>query len=73
MLCFKLANTVHNVESESYNLSRVATLPGNRVGIGTGYCCAVGIEMDSIAISGEGARGSPLSTVLATTTRKELK
>ena len=37
VLCFKCANTAHNVASESYGLFRLAKLPGNRVGISIGY------------------------------------
>ena len=73
VLCFKCANTVHNVASESYGLSRVAKIPGNKVVISIEYCCAVRIRNNSIAISGDGARGPPLSTVLATTTLNERK
>ena len=36
VLCFKWANTVHNVASESYGFSYVARLPGNKVGINIG-------------------------------------
>ena len=71
VLCFKLANTVHYVASESYGLFRVAKIPENKVGISIWYCCAVRIRISSIAISGEGARGPPLSTVLAATTLNE--
>ena len=73
VLCFKFAKTVHNVTNESYGFSSVAKFPENKVGINIGYCCAVRIGMSSIAISDEGARGSPLSTVLATATLKERK
>ena len=72
VLCFKWADTVHNVASESYGFSCVARLPGNKVGINIGYYCAVRMRMISIAMSGEGASGPPLSTVvLATTTPNE--
>ena len=71
VLCFKRANTVHDVASEFGGLFRVAKLPGNRVGISIRYCFAVWICMGSIAISGESVRGLPLSTVHATATLSE--
>ena len=71
VLCFKWAKTVYNVASESYGFSCVAELPGNKVGIHIGYCCAVRMRMSSIAMSGEGASGPLLSTILATTTLNE--
>ena len=55
VLCFRLANVVYIVANESYGFSFV------------GYCWAVRIRTNSMAISAEGARGPPLSTVLATT------
>ena len=54
----------------------MAKPPGNKVDMSIGYCCAVRIRISSIAISGDGARGPPLSTVLAKTTlndRRKLK
>ena len=57
----------------SYGLSRVAKIPRNRVGNSIGYCCAVRIRMSSITIAGKGARGPPLSTVLASIALKERK
>ena len=71
VLCFKWAKTVHNVAKESYAFSCVAKLPGNKVGIHIGYCCAVRMRMSSIAMSGERASGPALSIVLATTTLNE--
>ena len=71
VLCFKWAKMVHNVASESYGFSCVAKLPGNKVGINIWYCWAVRMQMSSIAMSGEGARGPPLSTLLTATTLNE--
>ena len=65
-------NAVHIEARESYGFSLVAKSSGNRVGINIGYCCAVVILTNSIAISADGAKG-PFSTVLATTTRRVLK
>ena len=73
VLCFKSANAVHIEARESYGFSRVPKSPGNRVGISIGYCCAVLIRTNSIAISADGAKGPLFSTVLATTTRRVLK
>ena len=70
VLCFRLANAVHIEARESYGFSRVARSPGNKVGMSIGYCCAVLIRTNSIAISADGAKGPPFSTVLATTTRR---
>ena len=66
-LCFRLANTVYNVASESQGLSCEAQISGNKVGISIGYYCAVRIRISFITISGDGARGPTLSTVPATT------
>ena len=68
-----MGKATHNAASESYGFSCVTNLPGNKVGINVGYCCAVRMRKSSIAISGEGASGPPLSTVPATITRKERK
>ena len=73
VLCFKSANAVHIEARKSYGLSLVAKSPGNRVGIKIGYCCAVLILTNSIAISADGAKEPPFSTVLATTTRRACK
>ena len=73
VLCFKLANEVHIEARESYGFSRVARSPGNRVGMSIGYCCAVLIRTNSVAISADGAKEPPFSTVLATTTRRVRK
>ena len=73
VLCFRLANAVHIEAKESYGFSRVARSPGNKVGMSIGHCCAVFIRTNSIAISADGAKGPPFSTVLATTTRKVRK
>ena len=51
----------------------MAKSPGNRVGINMGYCCAVRIRTNSMAIAADGAKGPPFSTVLATTTRRARK
>ena len=69
VLCFKSANAVHIEARESYGFSQGAKSPGNRVGISIGYCCAVLIRTNSIAISADGAKGPLFSTVLATTSR----
>ena len=68
VLCFKLAKVVHNAANESYGFSCVAKLPWNKVGINIGYWCAVRVRMGPIAMSGEGASGLLLSSVLATIT-----
>ena len=73
VLCFKSANAVHIEARESYGFSQIAKYPGNRVGISVGYCCAVLIRTNFIAISADGAKGPPFSTALATTTRRVLK
>ena len=73
VLRFKLANAVHIVARESYGLSRVAKSSGNRVGMSIGYCCTILIRTNSIAISADGAKGPPFSTILATTTRRVCK
>ena len=70
---FKWAKTVHSVASESYGFSCVDKLLGNKVDINIGYCCAVRMRMSSIAMSGEGASGPPLSTVLVAITLNERK
>ena len=69
VLCLRSANAVHIKASEAYGFSLVALSPGNKVGINVGYCCAVRILTNSMAIVAEGANGPPFSTVLATTTR----
>ena len=61
VLCFKLANAVHIEARESYGFSRVAKSLGNRVGMSIGYCGAVLIRINSIAISANGAKGPPFS------------
>ena len=66
VLCFKLANAVHIKARESYGFSRVARSPGNRVGMRIGYGCAVLNRTNSIAVSADGAKGPPFSTVLDT-------
>ena len=71
VLCFKWAKAVHNVAKESYAISCVANLPGNKVGIHIEFCCAVRMRMNSIAMSGEGASGPALSIVLAKTALNE--
>ena len=71
VLCLRSANAVHIKASEAYGCSLVALSPGNKVGINVGYCCAVRILTNSIAIVAEGANGPPFSTVLATTTRSD--
>ena len=68
VLSFKCEKAIHTVASESYGFSCVARLPGNKVGVNIGYCCAVRMRMSSIVMSGEGASGPPLSFVLATKT-----
>ena len=73
VLCFKWAKTGHNVAIVSYDFSCAANLPGNKDGINIGYCCAVQMRMNSIAMSGEGASGPSLSTVLATINLKEYR
>ena len=73
VLCFKSANAVHIEARESYGFSLVAKSSGNRVGINMGYCCAVLILTNSIAISADGAKGPPFFTVVATTTRRVRK
>ena len=73
VLCFKSANAVHIEARESYGFSLVAKSPWNRVGINIGYCCAVLIVTNSIAISADDAKGPPFSTVLATSTRRVRK
>ena len=73
VLCFKSANAVYIEARESYGFSLVAKSPGNRFGIDAEYCCAVLILTNSIAISADGAKGPPFSTVLATTTRRVRK
>ena len=73
VLCFKSANAVHIEARESYGFSLVAKSPGNKVGINIAYCCAVLTLTNSIAISADGAKGPPFSTVLATTTRRARK
>ena len=73
VLCFTLVNAAHIEVRESYGFSRVARSPGKKVGMSIGYCCAVLIRTNSIAISADGAKGPPLSTVLATTTRRVRK
>ena len=71
VLCFKWAKAVHNAASKSYGFSCVARLPGSKVGINIGYCCAVRTRMSSIAMSSEGASGLSFYFVLATTTLNE--
>ena len=73
VLCFKSANAVHIEARELYGFSLVAKSPGNRIGINIGYCCAVLILTNSFAISADGAKGPPFSTVLATTIRRVRK
>ena len=73
ILCFKSPNVVHIEARETYGFSLVAKSPGNRVGINMGYCCAVRILTNLIAIAADGAEGPPFSTVLATTTRRDRK
>ena len=73
VLCFQSANAVHIEARELYGFYRVAKSPGNRVGMSIGYCCAVLIRTNPIAISADGAKGPPFSTVLATTTRRVRK
>ena len=73
VLCFKSATAVHMEARESYGFSLVSKSPGNRIGINIGYYCAVLILTNAIAISADGAKGPPFSTVLATTTRRVRK
>ena len=73
VLCLKSPNAVHIEAIESYGFSLVVKSPGNRVGINIGYCCAVLILTNSTAISADGAKGPPFSTILAATTRKVRK
>ena len=73
LLCLRSTNAVHIKASEAYGCSLVALSPGNKVGINVGYCCAVRILTNSIAIVAEGDNGPPFSTVLATTTRSTRK
>ena len=73
ILCFKSPNAVHIEAKGTYGFSLVAKSPGNKVGINMGYCCAVLILTNSIAIAADGAKGPPFSTVLATTTRRARK
>ena len=70
VLCFKSSNAVYIEARESYGLSLVAKFPGNMVGLNIGSCYAVLILTNSVAISADGAKGPPFSTVLATTTRR---
>ena len=62
VLCFKSANTAYVEARESYGFSQVAKSPGNRVDNNIGYCCAVLILTNSIAIFADGAKGPPFST-----------
>ena len=73
ILCFKSSNAAHIEARVTYGFSLVAKSPGNRVGINMGYCYAVLILTNSIAIAADGAKGPPLPTVLATTTRRARK
>ena len=73
ILCLKSPNAVHIEARVTYGFSLVAKSPGNRVRINMGYCCAVLILTNSIAIAAYGAKGPPFSTVLATTTRRARK
>lgn len=66
----KSANVDYIEAKESYVFSLVAKPIENSVGINIGYCCAVLIHTNSIAIFAGGAWGLPLSTELATTTMK---
>ena len=70
VLCFKSVNAVHIEARKSYGFSLVAKSPGNRVVINIGYCCAILILTNSIAIAADGAKGPPFSTLLAPTTRR---
>ena len=73
VLCFKSANAVHIEARESYGFSLVGKSLRNWVGINIGYCYAVFILANSIAISADDAKGSPFFTMLATTTRRVRK
>ena len=73
VLCLIFVNAVDIEARESYGFSLVARSPGNKVGMSIGYCCAVLIRTNSIAISADGAKGPPFSTVLPTTTRRVRK
>ena len=73
VLCFRSPNAVHIEARETYGFSLVAKSPGNRVGINMGYCWAVLILTNSIAIAADGAKGPPFSTVLTTTTLRARK
>ena len=48
VLCFKRSIKVHDVASELYGLSRVAKLPGNRVGINISNFFAVRIRKNEL-------------------------
>lgn len=67
----KLEYKAHIEASESYGISLLARPPENSVGISIGYCYAVRIPTYYIAISAEGTRRPPFSTVSATTTLNE--
>ena len=73
MLCFKSLKAVHIEARVTKGFSLVAKSPGNKVGINMGYCCAVLIRTNSMAIADDGAKGPPFSTVLATTTLRARK
>ena len=68
VLCFRSANAVHIEGREIYGFSLLAKSPGNRVGIKMGYCWAVLILTNSIAIAADGAKRPLFSMVLTTTT-----
>ena len=73
ILCFKSPKAVHVEARVTYGFSLVDKSPGNRVGINIGYCCAVLIRTNSMAIAADGAKGPAFSTVPATTTRRARK